>query len=99
VPDYSFESQVFACRKKPDLRSAFNIFAQFTCRVWHPELTEHYAWSSTNLETFAIDEERKTDFTADKVKLSLSEDGSTYTFTASINPKTIIDVFSLSIKD
>jgi len=56
-------------------------------------LKEHYAWSSTNLETFTIDEERKTDFNADRVKLSLSEDQSTYTFTVSINPKTIIDVF------
>jgi hypothetical protein len=72
--------------------SAFNIFAQFTCRVWHPSEKEHYAWSSTNLETFAVDENAKTDFIADKVKLSLAEDLSTYTFTVSVNPKTIIDV-------
>jgi hypothetical protein len=36
------------------------------------------------------------DFEADKVKLSLSEDLSTYTFHASINPETIIDVPSSS---
>jgi hypothetical protein len=30
---------------------------------------------------------------ADKVKLSLSEDMTTYTFTVSVNPKTIIDVY------
>jgi hypothetical protein len=72
--------------------SAFNIFAQFTCRVWHPTEKEHYAWSSTNLETFTVDEKSKADFSADKVKLSLSEDLTTYTFTVSVNPKTIIDV-------
>ena len=73
--------------------SAFNIFAQFTCRVWHPTEKEHYAWSSTNLESFAVDEKTKKEFNADGVKLSLSEDLSTYTFTVSVNPKTIIDVF------
>jgi HSP90 family molecular chaperone len=75
--------------------SAFNIFAQFTCRVWHPTEKEHYAWSSTNLESFTVDEETKKDFSSDRVKLSLSEDLSTYTFTVSVNPKTIIDVYPL----
>jgi hypothetical protein len=72
--------------------SAFNVFAQFTCRVWHPTEKGHYAWSSTNLESFTVDEKTKKDFNADRVKLSLSEDLSTYTFVVSINPKTIIDV-------
>lgn len=73
--------------------SALNIFAQFTCRVWHPTEKDHKAWSSTNLETFTIDEKTGRDFMADKVKLSLSEDMTTYTFTVSVNPKTIIDVY------
>jgi Svf1-like N-terminal lipocalin domain len=80
------------------IRSALNIFAQFTCRVWHPSEKDHKAWSSTNLETFAIDEKTKRDFTSDKVKLTLSEDLSTYTFTVSVNPKTIIDVPLMRIK-
>jgi len=92
VSNYSFESQVSISREIVANISAFNIFAQFTCRVWHPEIKEHYAWSSTNLEEFSIDEQRKTDFTSDRVKLSLSEDYTTYTFQVSINPKTIIDV-------
>ena len=72
--------------------SAFNVFAQFTCRVWHPTEKEHIAWSSTNLEAFEVDEKTKKNFTSDKVSLSLSEDLSTYTFTVSINPKTVLDV-------
>jgi len=77
--------------------SAFNIFAQFTCRVWHPTEKEHYAWSSTNLEAFEVDETTKKNFTSDKVNLSLSEDLSTYTFSVSVNPKTIIDVSATRI--
>jgi HSP90 family molecular chaperone len=72
--------------------SALNVFAQFTCRVWHPTEKDHFAWSSTNLEAFEVDEATKRDFTSDKVKLTLSEDLTTYTFTVSVNPKTVIDV-------
>ena len=92
-----FQSEVFYPLFSSVDASAFNVFAQFTCRVWHPTEKEHYAWSSTNLESFAVDEKTKKDFDADKVKLSLSEDLSTYTFTVSINPKTIIDVYILSM--
>jgi hypothetical protein len=96
VSDYPFQSQV--CSFVSGLiRSALNIFAQFTCRVWHPSEKDHKAWSSTNLEAFAIDEKTKRDFTSDKVKLTLSEDLSTYTFTVSVNPKTIIDVHHMRL--
>ena len=93
VSNNPFQSEVFypLFFSSADI-SAFNVFAQFTCRVWHPTEKEHYAWSSTNLESFTVDENTKQHFNADRVKLSLSEDLSTYTFVASINPKTIIDV-------
>jgi HSP90 family molecular chaperone len=77
--------------------SAFNVFAQFTCRVWHPTEKDQCAWSSTNLEAFEVDEKTKRDFTSDNVKLSLSEDLTTYTFTVSVNPKTVIDVPTQSL--
>jgi len=97
VSDNPLESQVPQISQRLVESSALNIFAQFTCRVWHPTEKEHYAWSSSNLESFAIDESRK-NFIADRVKLSLSEDLTTYTFTASINTKTVVDVrvFSMS---
>ncbi|KAK9474198.1 oxidative stress survival, Svf1-like protein [Dipodascopsis tothii] len=66
--------------------------SQFTCRIYHPDKPEESVWTSTHLNDFSIKDDRKVDFSADDLKITLSKDLKEYTIVSNVNKESQIDI-------
>ena len=82
-----------APRGLQELSTARNVSttAQFTSKLFYPDRTQPFLWSSDSLQNFGFTDDRF-DFFADSCSVELSQDGNTYHVKSAVNPKSLIDV-------
>lgn len=71
--------------------SGIRTTCQINCKVTYPDRSQTPLWTSDTLDNWTLDKD-KTSWTANKCKIELSEDGSSYTIKSSTSKMAIIDV-------